>query len=262
MTPVCLDDLPVSKEVSDICEYLDWDSGLFGIRIGKVAGNHLDEERATKVLQWSRHYAVDCLYFLADVDGPTMRVAEQHGFRLVDIRSTLEARLLGSYSAKWGQDGVREAVPGDIPAVREIAAQSHTDTRFYRDGRFDRHQCDELYRIWIEKSCRGYADMVMVAEHDSRPVGYISCHLKGDGSGQIGLVGVDGSVRGLGIGQKLVRQALYWFVEQEAHDVSVVTQGNNVRAQRLYQRSGFLARSVQLWYHLWPASAREAMRGC
>jgi len=33
--------------------------------------------------------------------------------------------------------------------------------------------------------------------------------------------------------------------------VTVVTQGLNVPAQRLYQKSGFLVSSVYLWYHLW-----------
>jgi hypothetical protein len=33
--------------------------------------------------------------------------------------------------------------------------------------------------------------------------------------------------------------------------VNVVTQGRNSKAQRLYERCGFLTRSVQLWYHRW-----------
>ena len=258
MTSLCIDDLLVSKETAAVCEYLNWDSGLFGIRIGRIVGNQLNEERAEEISRWSHQHALDCLYFLADLDDSTVRVAEQRGYRLVDIRTTLEARLLGSYSGKWDEDGVREAVPGDIPALREIAGKSHTDSRFYRDGRFPRHLCDELYRIWIEKSCRGYADIVLVAEHDSRPAGYVSCHLKEDGSGQIGLVGVDSQARNLGLGKKLVRHAMCWFLEHEAREVTVVTQGNNVTAQRLYQRSGFLTRAAQLWYHFWPANQRDA----
>jgi hypothetical protein len=31
----------------------------------------------------------------------------------------------------------------------------------------------------------------------------------------------------------------------------VVTQGNNLAAQRLYQTCGFLSRDLQLWYHKW-----------
>lgn len=260
MTSLCTDELLAARDTASVGEYLNWDSGLFGIRIGRVAGNQLDQERAETILAWAQQYSLDCLYFLAQIHGPTIRVAEKNGFRLVDVRTTLEARLLGSFSGRWDDDGVREAIPADIPTLREIASTSHTDSRFYRDGRFARPACDELYRIWIEKSCRGYADIVLVAEHESRPAGYVSCHLKEDGSGQIGLLGIDSRARSLGLGKKLVRHAMCWFRDREAREVTAVTPGNNIADQRLYQRSGFLTRSVQLWYHCWPSECLEIDR--
>jgi Acetyltransferases len=81
-------------------------------------------------------------------------------------------------------------------------------------------------------------------------VGYISCRVATE-TGDIGLVAVDGKCRGLGLGDQLVSQALSWFAAQGARRVTVVTQGLNVPAQRLYQKSGFLVSAVQLWYHLW-----------
>lgn len=244
------------------CEYLDWDSCFFGLRIARVNGNRLDPLRAAEILHWSRHEAPDCLYFLADVDDATIRLAEQHHFRLVDIRVTLAAQISDTNAANWKPDRVREAVAEDVPALSEIAGRSHRDTRFYQDGGFPRRLCDEMYRVWIQKSCRGYADVVLVAEHDSRPAGYISCHLKQDGIGQIGLVGVDDGARNLGLGRQLVRSALRWFRERETREVTVVTQGNNIAAQRLYQSSGFLTSAVQLWYHLWPRRHEEGNGSC
>jgi len=108
-----------------------------------------------------------------------------------------------------------------------------------------------LYETWIEKSCKGYADAVLVAELQGWPVGYISCHLLDQAEGQIGLFGVSADFQGKGLGQKLVNESLRWFAEQGMRQVTVVTQGRNCRAQRLYQRCGFLTRSVQLWYHRW-----------
>ena len=31
----------------------------------------------------------------------------------------------------------------------------------------------------------------------------------------------------------------------------VVTQGRNIRAQRLYQKNGFIIKSSEIWYHKW-----------
>jgi len=245
-----------------VLDILDWDSKLFGVRIARVTGHELDQQKTAAIRRAMREESIECAYFLADPEPDTIRTAESNGFQLVDIRVTLAARLLENYTGPWQGDGVRESEHTDIPALREIAAQSHTDTRFYRDGRFERKQCDELYRTWITKSCHGYADIVMVAEHESRPVGYVTCHLKEDGSGEIGLMGVDSSVRKLGLGEKLVRRALCWFHEREAQDVTVVTQGSNIAAQRLYQRCGFASRALQLWFHCWPLAQNGGNPAC
>jgi len=42
-----------------------------------------------------------------------------------------------------------------------------------------------------------------------------------------------------------------WFADQNASNITVVTQGRNVAAQRLYQRLGFVTRSLELTYHKW-----------
>jgi ribosomal protein S18 acetylase RimI-like enzyme len=43
--------------------------------------------------------------------------------------------------------------------------------------------------------------------------------------------------------------------------VSVVTQGRNVAAQKLYQSCGFTTCSVQLWYHWWLEAASPGAAG-
>jgi dTDP-4-amino-4,6-dideoxy-D-galactose acyltransferase len=240
-----------------ICEFLDWDSKFFGIRIARVAGLRLDAERVAEIARAVREQSIDCLYFLAEPERDTIQLAELQGFQLINVRVTLAARLLSTYAGTWHDDGIREAAPADIPALREIAGHSYTDSRFYQDGHFPAFLCDEMYRGWIEKSCHGYADIVLVAEQDARPAGYICCHLKGDGSGQIGLMGAIGGMKNQAVVRQLVHHALCWFQEREVRDVTVVTPGSNITAQRLYQRSGFLTRGTQLWYHLWPTS-REA----
>lgn len=242
-----------SPTETGVCEFLDWDSKFFGIRIARVTGHRLDVERTAEIALALRDQSIDCLYFLADQERETIQLAELQGFQLMNVRVTLAARLLNTYAGTWNDDGIREAAPADIPALREIAGRSYTDSRFYQDGRFPAFLCDEMYRGWIEKSCHGYADIVLVAEQDTQPAGYICCHLKQDGSGQIGLMGAVGGMKNQAAARQLVHHALCWFQEREVRDVTVVTSGSNITAQRLYQRSGFLTRGTQLWYHLWPA---------
>jgi dTDP-4-amino-4,6-dideoxy-D-galactose acyltransferase len=57
--------------------------------------------------------------------------------------------------------------------------------------------------------------------------------------------------RGGGLGRELVRAALTRIAESGAREASVVTQGANVAAQRLFQACGFRTASTKLWFHRW-----------
>jgi dTDP-4-amino-4,6-dideoxy-D-galactose acyltransferase len=238
----------------NLCQYLEWDSEFFGYRIARVTVNWLDRETIEQVMRWCKSNNIDCLYFLANAgDGKTIRLVEDHRFRFVDIRVTLERGLDAPLDIpnKTVQGEIRLCRPDDIPALRAIARVNYHNTRFYDDPNFPESLCDTLYETWIEKSCKGYADEVLVAELEGDPVGYITCHLLEQSVGQIGLVGVHPESRSKGMGEKLINESLCWFTGQGLRRVRVVTQGRNCKAQRLYQKNGFLTDSVQLWYHRW-----------
>ena len=209
---------------------------------------------------WCSKNAIECLYFLARSSEPSVfGIVQTHGFDLVDIRVTYSQKIAGLATStnRHPEVLIRPVELTDIPKLQEIARYSHTDSRFYADKHFPRNLCDALYDTWIARSCAGYADVVLVAESRRAPVGYISCHLDTTNEhGSIGLVGVDEQTRGQGIGQALVKQALEWFLAQRMLTVTVVTQGRNIAAQRLYQKNGFLTESMQLWYHKWYRTER------
>jgi dTDP-4-amino-4,6-dideoxy-D-galactose acyltransferase len=210
----------------------------------------LDPAALSSLLDWCVANRIECLYFLADSDDPeTSHLAETNDFMLVDVRMTFE-RKLGEPSVSPSGAVVRFAREEDLGALREIARKSHRDTRFYFDQHFNRSQCDLLYEIWIENSFRGFAQAVLVAEIIGKPVGYITGHLRGN-EAQIGLVGIAECYQGAGLGSTLVQHFLCWAARNGARQATVVTQGRNTRAQRLYQRNGFATASFQLWYHRW-----------
>ena len=64
-----------------------------------------------------------------------------------------------------------------------------------------------------------------MAEQDSQPTGYICCHLNGDGSGQIRLMGAVRGIKNQAVARQLVHYALCWFQEREVRNVTVVTPG-------------------------------------
>lgn len=246
------------------CRILEWDSEFFGCRIASLAQPGLTEQRVTTAVDWCRSNRVECLYVLSDAEDTVgSRVLEDAGARVMDVRMTFErlfdpvhqhtrpADSSAPTMAHATRSAVRASSAVDIPPLRALAETSHKSSRFWADEHFTRERCAELYATWIEKSCRGWADRVFVADSDGRPVGYLSCHLRDSGRGEIGIVAVAPSAQGHGFGGDLLDTALGWFADRKVERVTVVTQGRNIAAQRLYQSRGFVTAKVQLWHHLW-----------
>jgi dTDP-4-amino-4,6-dideoxy-D-galactose acyltransferase len=240
------------------CTILDWDTQFFGFRIARVNGDTLTPESIQGLDKFCLQNQVRCLYFLSTIQEPTTTfLAEKHDFKWVDIRLTFEKMISGSSHLRTDDVSnklfsIRLARKTDIAALVEISRNSYIDSRFYFDTNFPRPRAEALYQTWIQVSCEGWAQAVLVAEKDQIPVGYITCHIDQEKMvGNIGLVGVNSQVQGHGVGKTLVFNALDWFYTQGMDKVTVVTQGRNLPAQRLYQRCGFITQNIQLWYHKW-----------
>ncbi len=230
---------------------LGWDSAFFGMSLARVTSRSLDAEGAREAVELARSGGVACLSLLLPAhDATSIAVAEDAGFRLVDVRLTLERRAGEPLPPRPPRPLVRPYAPPDLPALEAIAAEAHLNTRFGRDPRFPRERVMELYRTWIRKDCEGAAE-VLVAEVDRAPVGYVTAGGIGERTGNIGLLAVRRDVRGGGTGTALVVTALARLSSPAVERVSVVTQGQELAPQRLYQRTGFLPVSVELWFHLW-----------
>jgi dTDP-4-amino-4,6-dideoxy-D-galactose acyltransferase len=240
---------------SGAIEPLPWDSGFFGHSIARVAGDRLTEKQCEGVLAEAAGSGIELLYFLATADDPeTIRVAQHAGFQLVDVRVELEADAAAvtriDSPAPPGY-ALRRATAADVRVLRAIAAGAYTNSRFFADDRIDRSRAEELYATWIERSvCGDLADIVLVADLDGTPCAYITGRIRNDGA-SIGLLGVARSARGRGLGGRLVRSFAEFASDRGGTTVTVVTQGRNVNAQRIYQRCGFLTRSTNLWFHRW-----------
>jgi len=232
------------------CRFLEWDSDFFKRRIARVNGGRLTIESTNDILTWCTTEQIKCLYFLADCDDAlTVRLAEDHGFHLVDIRVTLDRSLTGSESGP--SEDIRLCRAEDVAVLKGIAGASYYDSRFYYDQHFSREEANALYETWVERSYHGYEDVVLVAESDAEPVGFMTLRLSDAATGQVGLIGVQADQQGKGLGHKLVESSLGWLAEREVRRAVTVTQGRNFSSQRMFQKAGFRTCLTQLWYHKW-----------
>lgn len=245
------------KHSPPTCQILDWDTSFFGHKIARVEEHRLQPDSLASILHWCEQNSVECLYFLADSDDPqTIRLAQEHDFRLVEIRITLERSLRDwdpNTRPREAQDVfVRPVRTEDIPILQEIASTSYVDSRYYFDQNFSEEKWQSFYATWVKKSCEGGADLALVAEKDGDVVGYITGLVDQEKNQAIyELTGVRESARRFGVGQELFRSGLDWFVNHGLDYIWVATQGRNVTTQRMILRHGFLTKSCQIYYHKW-----------
>lgn len=216
-----------------------WDTEFWGQRVGRATS--LDG-----LADWALENTVGLMCLLVDADKPEeAQRAEEQGFRFMDVRVTLEKPAYPTLGASS-----RLARAEDLSRLRQIARTAFPLTRFYADPRLDDDRCAELYEEWTRSLCAGAADVVLVAEREGAPVGYITVDLS-EGSSEIGLIAVAEECRGQGVGFDLVASAIDWAYGKEAKTMTVVTQGRNLAALRTFERSGFRIVNTSLWFHKW-----------
>jgi dTDP-4-amino-4,6-dideoxy-D-galactose acyltransferase len=227
-------------------ERLDWDSAFFGVPIGRVSG--LDGKPLRATVEEADENGIRCLYLLCPVgDLRQLHSALDCGFRPYDVRTELSCGLEDRPSPP---QGVREAGESDEEPLLDLARRRMRDTRFWADQRFPRDRVEDLYAEWLRRglSTAPLRRTFVTGEAE----GFVTCQCDAEqGVGRIELIAVAASREGTGLGDALVEAAAHAFAEAGLERAEVVTQAQNVAAQRLYQRNGYRTSKVDVWLHRW-----------
>lgn len=175
------------------------------------------------------------------------------GYRLVDVSVLFERR---ADVPAVNDAAIRLVQAGEAERLATRYAEAFTLTRFAVDPFITSAAASELHRRWIQNSCNGRADAVLVADIAGELGGFVTCRVdKASGTGGIELIAVDRAQRGAGTGRRLVAAALGWF-SGRVERVQVRTQLNNLVATGLYQSSGFSLKFGELTY-AWMDAAED-----
>jgi dTDP-4-amino-4,6-dideoxy-D-galactose acyltransferase len=248
---------------TELCKFLQWDSDFFDRRIGRIESPRLDPQLMQEVYAWSKQNAIDCLYFPADLSHPpTIRLAEDHGFHLTEVRLTFDRKLQdwqpGPIPRTYLDVLIREARAEDVPAMQAIAGISYTTTHFIVDPCFPPEQGRAFYETWVKNSFAGWEDMVLAAEADGEVIGFLTARFLPERRGdirpecQLMLIGIKSQARRKGIGIEMLRSGVDWLVHKGGSErVTGVVQAQNTPILRALERLGFAACGAQLFYHKW-----------
>jgi len=241
-------------EIAELVKKLEWDSLFFGVNVAYVSCLHLSDNIYKAISRYAEIHDIELIEYLCNChDRRSVQIAERAGFTFVDIRLTFVRSLVGFASISSVRNwSFRRATKNDIPALEVMASDIYTKSRYFFDEKFEVVKAQEFYKGWVKKAVTGDFDDECWCLANGDDIGaFCSIRYVGNASAQIGLVGVQQSFAGRGMGRQMVEAVMVMLVAKGITDLVVVTQGRNYEAQNLYQSAGFRTKESQLWYHKW-----------
>lgn len=235
-------------------QLLGWDSDFFGFRVAKIIPSQLNRIELDDVLCQLRSDRINLAYWASDPDDDESQSAAQvAGLFLADKKVTYVKNITSFVMPYFEHDETIEVYRDtDLNAdLVSLALQSGLYSRFRIDPKIPVEKFEQLYGLWIEKSVnKTIAEAVLIRKIAGKIVGMVTVGVKNN-RGDIGLIAVDESARGMKIGEKLVNAALHWSVVKGHKTVQVVTQGVNEAACKLYEKCGYHNEKTENIYHIW-----------
>lgn len=230
---------------------LEWDSAFFGFGIGRVTSPTLTPDEAEQVTREALDTNLLCVYYLASGDSAaSWRAAASAGFDPIDIRLELAHQTPPRDHPRT----LATAADGEL-LVQIARQQAFSPSRFFRDDRFPAERASDMFALWTLHGIREDTWFTAVERKGSAIDGFVTARMSKE-SGSVELVAVAPHARGRGVGGRVLAGALSELAHRGAKRVTVVTQGSNLPAQRLYLNSGFRPSNCGLWFHWWKVNAR------
>jgi len=237
---------------------LTWDSKHWGFPIAAFRSDNFSHAKIRSFLESCRQKKIRCAFlFLPARESARHRAwMRQSGAHWMGKPRLFPPPALSPGSAgpklSCPEGCIREAKREDLPALTDLARQLHRNTRFFKDPRFPRSKCCQLYALWIRRDYQKNHILAAVSScRGASLIGYVTCEILPDKIGRIGLLGVREKYRGQGWGKQLTKAAVAWFRQRHCRLVQVITQRENRSATMVYRSSGFRLKQRDACFHVW-----------
>jgi len=236
-----------------LVEVLKWDSQFFGLKIGTITTQFLRENIIQYIEAYVKENNIKVLYYLCNChDRESILIAENYKFNFVDIRIEFEKNILKKEIIENKEYVFKLASNENTSQLKALASGIYRNSRYYFDENFETHKVNEFYDNWIEKAIKGeFDDECHCLFYGNKIIGFCTVKYNEDFSASIGLFGISKSYQYKGLAKILLFNIFNLMYDKSIKKLLVVTQGRNYGAQRIYQKTGFLTKKTELWYHKW-----------
>lgn len=170
---------------------------------------------------------------------------QRRGFYLVDTNVQLKCDAI---SFTQNHSSCRFATPGDEDAVRSIAGNAFSKSRFHLDPSIPKTKADLIKIEWAGNFFKGLrGEWMVVSEYNGIVSGFLQLLKKSESEIIIDLIAVDSNCRKKGFAKAMVAFAYHNCGVNPS--INVGTQISNTQSLRFYQAAGFQVISSQYVFH-------------
>lgn len=140
-----------------------------------------------------------------------------------------------------------ESLLDEIQELWEALNQHHRDAAVNFKTHYDKFTFEMRKIKLLQKAKNGQMRIeIAIDQETARNVGYCISQIECSGDAEMESLYVLENYRGLGLGEKLLSNALAWMDEMGAHTKTVTVAVGNEKAFSFYERFGFYPRKTVL----------------
>lgn len=194
-----------------------FNSNIFGLKMGNVVdcAETIKAEDVRDMILSAKSNGFQHLNAKVSADKKeAVNIMLQNGFKLVDTQLMYQIDV--KISEEYWPDNIifRSYRKDDCVQIADIAREAYTLDQFHSDKVLPSYLCDKYYVEWMNNSCNGFADKVMVLSRDTAIAGYITLNYESDYSAVVGLAAIGKQFQHKGYFTYLIGETLKMLFEE------------------------------------------------
>jgi len=233
---------------------LSWDTKFFDLNIGKLS---IDSSESSK--RWKEiidgNPTFDLIYIFDETQSIEKGPHTSDHFEITRLDQKVVYFWKNDNKDFDSCNGIIEYSDEKVsPELRKLGHLSGHESRFLKDQKFPHGSFEKLYDQWIVNSVNKVnCDFVFVQlNEEAKVAGFVTLQLiQEDQLGKIGLIAVDPSMNGKGIGTKLIDKVKSVCAREGLKGFTVATQLENHGACRFYEKNECVLHNQTNIFHAW-----------
>ncbi len=228
-------------------EVLEWDSDFFGVPIGRVALDGVDQDDLESIDVEARDMGLCCLFgTMAPAPGDPSTLIQHHGHVLVEIAIKFDRRPQ-RFEPPPTRSRIRRGTAADLDGLTELLDPLAPWSRFAVDPRFGIGAARRMFGAWLARAAREPDERLLLVSEDRSGFTGVSTNVL-DGVHRVDLLGV--LQGGTGAADALMGGLFEWAGE-EAPTEAGPCAARNIAVLRYVERCGFKAAQSTYLFHRW-----------